>query len=664
MDFSFTTEQMAERLWQFHEGTDTHCYQWLGCHYAGDGGYVFRVWAPQAKSVSLIGEFNNWDPAAQPMELGDGGIWECSLQPVATFAAYKYHIVGADGHAVDKTDPFAAHIETRPGTASKVFEIGGYGWQDGDWFRRKAQTSVYDRPINIYEVHAGSWRRYADGNPFSYVKLADELIPYVLEMGYTHIELLPLMEYPFDGSWGYQVCGYFAPTSRYGTPEDFMAFVDACHCAGIGVILDWVPAHFPKDSAGLYRFDGTPCFAYADPRKGEHKEWGTCVFDYGKPEVRSFLISNAMYWIEEFHVDGLRVDAVASMLYLDYNRRAGEWIPNENGGHENLEAVAFLRQLNEAIFAAHPDTMMIAEESTAWPLVSRPTADGGLGFNYKWNMGWMNDMLRYTSMDPLYRKGNQNLLTFSMMYAFSENFILPISHDEVVHGKCSLINKMPGTYEEKFAGLRVFLGYMMAHPGKKLLFMGTEFGQFKEWDYQGGLDWLLLDYESHRMMRHYTATLNRLYLDTPALWENDFSWEGFQWIANDDNAQSVIAFRRVDRAGHEIVVVCNFTPVLREGYRIGLPQYGDWVEAFNSDLAEFGGSNTVNKVIRTEVKPFHGLEQSAELTLPPLSVLMLRCKKARPYPAEPETPARAQKSALADADTSKPKTRRKPAHVS
>lgn len=640
MDFDLPENQFRDQMRAFHEGTDCHCYRWLGCHYAGDDGYTFRVWAPSATAVTLIGDFNGWDPSAQPMERLDGGVWECTLQHVDTYVAYKFHIVGQNGQAVDKSDPFAVHQETRPGTASKVYEIGRYRWEDAAWFEQKERLSVYNRPVNIYEVHIGSWRRYADGNTFSYRKLAEELIPYVQEMGYTHIELLPVMEHPFDGSWGYQVTGYFAPTSRYGTPEDFMAFVDACHQADIGVILDWVPAHFPKDSCGLYRFDGSPCFEYADARKGEHKEWGTCVFDYGRPEVRSFLISNAMYWIEEFHADGIRVDAVASMLYLDYNRRGGEWIANEYGGNGNLEAVAFLRQLNETVFAAHPNTMMIAEESTAWPLVSRPTNDGGLGFNYKWNMGWMNDMLRYTSMDPLFRKGNHNLLTFSMMYAFSENFVLPVSHDEVVHGKGSLLNKMPGTYEEKFAGERVFLGYMMTHPGKKLLFMGSEFGQFKEWDYESGLDWSLLDYESHRMMRHYVRTLNCLYKETPALWENDFSWEGFQWIISDDDAQSVIAFRRIDRKGNEIVAICNFTPVVRENYRVGLPCFGDWVELFNSDLAEFGGNNVRNASIAAEPVPSHGLEQSAALTLPALSVLLLKCKRRKVYPKSSATPVR------------------------
>ena len=621
---------IGQQIADFLAGTSTHAYRWLGCHYAGDNSYVFRVWAPNAKAVSLVGDFNGWNPDAQPMMRLDGGVWETTVQGIGLYAPYKYHVVGQDGKAVAKCDPYAVHVETRPGTAAKVYEVGGYEWHDADW--QTAKIAPYDKPVNIYEVHAGSWRTYADGNPFSYRKLAEELIPYVLDMGYTHIELMPISEYPFDGSWGYQVTGYYAPTSRYGGPEDFMYFVDACHQAGIGVILDWVPAHFPRDAAGLFHFDGGPCYEYADPRKGEHKEWGTCVFDYGRPEVRSFLISNAIYWLEEYHIDGLRVDAVASMLYLDYNRKDGEWTPNCFGGHEHLEAVDFLRWLNETVFRLHPNSMMIAEESTAWPMVSKPTSDGGLGFNFKWNMGWMNDMIRYTCLDPLFRKDNHNLITFSLMYAFSENFVLPISHDEVVHGKGSLINKMPGTYEEKFAGLRAFLGYMMTHPGKKLLFMGSEFGQFKEWDYQSGLDWLLLDYEQHRMTRHYVRTLNHLYRQIPALWEDDYSWEGFRWIAADDTAQSVISFRRIDKQGNEVVVVCNFTPIQREGYRIGLPIYGDWVELFNSDLAEFGGTNATNGLIKTDPEPMHGFDQSAALTLPPLSVLVLKNKKARPYP--------------------------------
>ncbi len=617
----------------FRLAGNVRAYEVLGCHSAGDEGYIFRVWAPQARTVSLVGEFNNWDPEALPMTLvGEEGIWECATQEVHEFDAYKYYIESSNGKGVMKADPYAFHFETRPSNASKVYNLEGYAWGDSAWQRRKSETSVYDCPVNIYEVHLGSWRQYPDGSPFSYEKMGDELIPYVQEMGYTHIELMPIMEHPYDGSWGYQVTGYYAPTSRYGTPKDFMAFVDRCHQAGIGVIIDWVPAHFPKDECGLYRFDGTPCYEYADVRKGEHREWGTCVFDYGRAEVRAFLISNALFWLDQYHVDGIRVDAVASMLYLDYNRRDGEWVPNQFGGKENLEAVEFLRILNEQVFAAYPKTMMIAEESTSWPMVSRPTSDGGLGFNYKWNMGWMNDMLHYVSLDPWFRKFNHDNLTFSFFYAFSENFVLPISHDEVVHGKGSLINKMPGSYEEKFAGMRSFLGYMMAHPGKKLFFMGCEFGQFKEWDFENGLDWLLLDYESHRMLQHYVRSLNHFYRDQTALWENDFSWDGFSWIAHDDYAQSIIVFRRVDHKGRELVVLCNFTPVLREPYRIGVPAFGTYAEVFNTDAAEFGGTGVVNGTLETEPVSMHGFAQSLNLTVPPLSVLFFELKKEKPYP--------------------------------
>ena len=617
----------------FRLAGNVRAYKVLGCHSAGDEGYIFRVWAPQARTVSLVGEFNGWDPEALPMTLvGEEGIWECATQEVREFDAYKYYIEPLNGKGVMKADPYAFHFETRPSNASKVYNLDGYEWGDGTWQRRKSENSVYDCPVNIYEVHLGSWRRYPDGSPFSYEKMGDELIPYVQEMGYTHIELMPIMEHPYDGSWGYQVTGYYAPTSRYGTPKDFMAFVDRCHQAGIGVIIDWVPAHFPKDECGLYRFDGTPCYEYADVRKGEHREWGTCVFDYGRAEVRAFLISNALFWLDQYHVDGIRVDAVASMLYLDYNRRDGEWVPNQFGGKENLEAVEFLRILNEQVFAAYPKTMMNAEESTSWPMVSRPTSDGGLGFNYKWNMGWMNDMLHYVSLDPWFRKFNHDNLTFSFFYAFSENFVLPISHDEVVHGKGSLINKMPGSYEEKFAGMRSFLGYMMAHPGKKLFFMGCEFGQFKEWDFENGLDWLLLDYESHRMLQHYVRSLNHFYRDQTALWENDFSWDGFSWIAHDDYAQSIIVFRRVDHKGRELVVLCNFTPVLREPYRIGVPAFGTYAEVFNTDAAEFGGTGVVNGTLETEPVSMHGFAQSLNLTVPPLSVLFFELKKEKPYP--------------------------------
>lgn len=605
-------------------------YDVLGCH-REDDGYCFRVWAPHARAVSLVGDFNGWNSTALPMtRVTESGVWECRTVQVREFDAYKYYVVGADGVGVMKSDPYAYHFETRPRTASRVYTLPSYAWRDAAWQKKKATTDLYGSPINIYEVHAGSWKQYADGNTFSYEKLAEELVPYVREMGYTHIELMPLMEHPFDGSWGYQVTGYYAPTSRYGTPRDLMAFVDACHQNGIGVILDWVPGHFPKDESGLYRFDGAPCYEYADPRKGEHKEWGTCVFDYGRPEVRSFLISNALFWLEKYHVDGIRVDAVASMLYLDYNREDGEWVTNGLGGHENLDAIAFLRDLNTAVFAAFPRTMMIAEESTAWPLVSHPVYEGGLGFNFKWNMGWMNDTLRYASTDPLFRSGKHDTLTYTFSYAFAENFVLPISHDEVVHGKCSLINKLPGSYEEKFAGLRQFLAYMMACPGKKLTFMGAEFGQFIEWNYARELDWLLLDYPAHRTMQAYVRALNQFYRQQPPLWEKDFSTDGFSWIAADDAAQSVITFCRIDKSGRELIAVCNFTPVARTGYRIGLPQYGVYEQVFSTDDAAFGGGGVTNGTVRAERIPMHGREQSVELSLPPLSVQFFKLKRRLP----------------------------------
>ena len=626
-----TTKKHSENdvpLYLFHEGSNSNAYEYFGSHRKNKNTVVFRVWAPDAKNVSVTGDFNDWSETENPMKQlkNSGGVWEAEIKNIKPYDMYKYCITAADGRTLMKCDPYGFHMETRPGTATKYYEIDDcYEWHDEKWVEGRNGKNIYESPVNIYEIHAGSWKQYDDGNFYSYRALADALVPYVKKMGYTHIEFMPLTEYPFDGSWGYQVTGYFAATSRYGEPKDLMYLIDKCHGNGIGVILDWVPAHFPKDANGLYEFDGGPLYEYSDPRKGEHYGWGTRVFDFGKNEVRSFLMSSASFWLKKYHLDGIRIDAVASMLYLDYDRKDGEWVPNKNGGNENLEAVEFLQKLNENIFRDFPYAMMIAEESTSWPMVTKPVFSGGLGFNFKWNMGWMNDILRYFSLDGFFRKYNHDCITFSMFYAFSENFVLPISHDEVVHGKKSLIDKMPGSYDEMFAGVRAFLGYMMAHPGKKLMFMGQEFGQFIEWNYEKGLDWLLLDYPKHRALQNYFKKINEFYKANPAFWQIDYSWEGFSWISSDDKDNSVIAFRRIDEKGKEIIVVCNFTNVERCDYRIGIPKKGAYKIVFNSDDVDFGGEGKGNKgKLKTESINMHGFEQSISLDLPPMSAIYIK----------------------------------------
>ena len=621
-------EQLKEEyqlpVYLFHEGKNYEAYRFFGVHKIKKGTYAFRVWAPHAVGVAVAGDFNDWSETANPMTLIAPEIWEAVVDGVSKYDCYKYAIQTADGRLLMKADPYAVHQETRPGTASKVYDLPSYKWTDSDWFARQKEVSVLDKPVNIYEIHFGSWKQHEDGTFLTYREMADTLVPYVKDMGYTHIEMMPIMEYPFDGSWGYQVTGYFAPTSRYGVPEDLMYFMDTCHKAGIGVILDWVPAHFPKDAHGLYAFDGECTYEYSDLKKGEHKEWGTRVFDYGKNEVRSFLISSAMYWADLFHFDGIRVDAVASMLYLDYGREPGDCSPSKAGGNENSAAGDSFRQLTSAVLTRHPSMMMIAEESTAWPMITMPPDVGGLGFNFKWNMGWMNDMLRYMSLDPLFRKGNHDCITFSFFYAFSENFVLPISHDEVVHGKCSLIGKMPGEYNDKFSSMRLFFAYMMAHPGKKLLFMGSEFGQFKEWAYKEGLDWLLLDYEKHRQLQAFSKELNHFYTAHPALWQIDYSWEGFQWISSDDNSNSVIAFRRIDRDGKDLITVFNFTPNDHEDYRIGVPEKGTYKVVMDTALKKYGGTKPrLCGTYKTKKIPMHNMEQSISLKLSGLSALYL-----------------------------------------
>ena len=629
-----TSELSEFDLYLFHQGTNYHAYEMLGAYFVerdGKKGVRFAVWAPHAKSISVVGDFNEWDTRVTPMTRGrDGEIWEVFIPGVEEGAVYKYAIEPQwGGPRIMKADPYGFYAEKKPNTASRVYDLSKYEWKDGDWFEKKKKESSYERPMLTYEVHAGSWRRTKDGEYLSYRDLADQLIDYVKKMNYTHIEFMPLCEHPFDGSWGYQITGYYAVTSRFGTPDDFRYLVDKAHENGIAIIMDWVPGHFCKDEQGLRHFDGQTLYESDNEQLAENWEWGTTNFDYGRTEVQSFLISNAMFWFEEFHIDGLRIDAVANMLYLNYGRKDGEWTPNKYGDTGNLEAMDFLKKLNESIFKYHPQALMIAEESTAWPLISKPVYMGGMGFNYKWNMGWMNDMLKYMSLDPIYRKWNHDKVTFSFMYAFSENFVLPLSHDEVVHGKCSLISKMPGDYWQKFAGLRTFFAYWIAHPGKKLLFMGGEFGQFIEWNYDDSLDWHLpQQYPMHKKMLEYSRALNKFYCDHKALWQVDFDWNGFQWIDCNDNENSIVSFiRKAEDPSDYLVAVCNFTPEVRHGYRIGVPEKGSYIEVFNSDDEAFGGSGVKNEgEIKTEDVKWHDRDQSIVLTIPPMATIYLRHK--------------------------------------
>ncbi|MBR2374963.1 MAG: 1,4-alpha-glucan branching protein GlgB [Clostridia bacterium] len=626
---SFFNTDMPLHL--FHHGENFKAYELMGAHptiYRKKKGFIFRVWAPRVAGVSVVGEFNGWDANAHQMKpMIDGETYELFIPDLKPFCAYKYCIKLHDGRYFHKADPYAFHSET-PGetsaNASKLYDLAGFKWSDKAYLDKQKHTNIYTSPLNVYEVNLLSWKRHEYGAYYTYRELAVELVEYVREMGYTHVEFMPVTEHPFDGSWGYQVTGYYSITSRLGTPHDFMYLIDRFHAAGIGVILDWVPAHFPKDSFGLYEFNGEALYEASQWDRKENKGWGTRRFDYGRNEVVSFLISSAIFLFEKFHVDGLRVDAVASMLYLDYDKQPGEWVPNIYGENKNLEAVAFLRRLNEAVFGFFPNALMIAEESTAWPMVTRPTSMGGLGFNFKWNMGWMNDVLSYIALNPVYRQFNHNKMTFSMMYAFAENYVSPISHDEVVHGKCSLIGKMPGDYDDQFAGVRAFFGYMMSHPGKKLNFMGSEIGQFKEWNYQEGVEFFLKDYDKHAKLAQMVRELNEFYKTTPALYEIEDSWDGFEWLAADDADRNFLAYQRKDRQGNTIVVLLNFSGEDYKNYRLGVPK-GKYKVVFNSDLVRYGGRGAVQKRVFYTTKTFsHWKEDSIEFDLPKLTCVYLK----------------------------------------
>ena len=639
--FSPTLSEFDRHL--FGAGTHYEIYEKMGGRlmtHEGARGAAFSVWAPNAKAVSVIGDFNNWDARRSPMRrLGESGIWELFLPAAAEGDKYKFHVTQCDGRVVDKTDPYGVYAEVRPSNASVLYPLKRYKWKDRRWMTARRKYDFRAAPMNIYEVHLGSWKR-AEGNRFlSYTELAEQLIPYVKEMGYTHIEMLPVEEHPFDGSWGYQVTGYYAPTSRYGSPDEFKQFVDACHQNGISVILDWVPAHFPKDDFALARFDGTALYEHQDPRLGEHIQWGTYIFNYGRKEVANFLLANALYWMDIFHIDGLRVDAVASLLRLDFCKEEGQWLPNVYGGSENLEAIEFLKHMNSVIAERKPGALMIAEDSTAWPGVTKKVDEGGLGFSLKWNMGWMNDFLSYIKLDPIYRKYHQNKLTFGMAYHYAENFVLVLSHDEVVHTKSSMIGKMPGDVWQSFANLRLSYGFMMGHPGKKLLFMGGEFAQYSEWSEARSLDWHLLQYADHQEMQAYVKELNHLYAEESAFWAEDFDPNGFQWIECDDAESSIVSFVRRSKE-KELVFLCNFTPVVHHGFSLGVPQEGVYHERLNSDAACFGGSDVINAVpLQSKAEPAGRCPFRVELDVPPLGMVILEREqpKKQPRTKKPKT---------------------------
>lgn len=619
------------------QGSHLRVYEKLGAHPTeinGRSGVLFAVWAPNARLVSVIGDFNNWDSRRHPMRFHhNSGIWELFIPGMGEGTLYKYHLkTHYHDYTVAKSDPIGFFSEMRPNTASIVWDLGKYQWQDQEWITNRPKHNNLNAPISVYEVHLGSWQRKNGWEWLTYADLTDQLLPYVKEMGYTHIEMLPVSEFPYDGSWGYQVTGYFAPTSRFGKPEEFMAFVDACHQANIGVILDWVPAHFPRDEHGLSFFDGTHLYEHSDPRRGAHPDWGTLIFNYGRHEVAQFLISNALFWLDKYHIDGLRVDAVASMLYLDFSREHGQWLPNRLGGRENLEAIEFICRFNEQVHTEFPGVLTIAEESTAWPGVTRPVSEGGLGFDLKWNMGWMHDTIKYFKNDPIHRAFHHGALTFSLLYAFSERFMLPFSHDEVVHLKKSMLDKMPGDLWQKFANLRLLYGYQWAHPGKKLLFMGGEIGQWREWSETRSLDWHLLEDSKHQQLQEWVRQLNHFYQENPSLYEDDNSWQGFNWIDLQDALHSILAFARIaPQSGDLTLVVCNFTPVVRQGYRLGVPKAGKYTEVLNSDSAVFGGGNVINQgEFEATPTPWYNQPFSIELTLPPLGTIFLKPK--------PETP--------------------------